>query len=298
MITTDILYDVIIVGCGPAGMTAALYLIRANKKVCIIDKEGVGGNMAKAPYIENYPGFKGAGDQLATDMYEMIAKKVKFKWDTIENITKDHNIFILSSPDAYYCGKSVIWATGSEHIKLNVPCTSEENIHYCVTCDGPLYTNRTVAVIGDGNSAAQYALALTNYAKEVKLLTLTNKLFCEDEWKVELESNSHIKIIPNWNTIGFETVYDGVDIKNKEGKIISVAGVFIAIGQHANNSILKKLNIELDAKGYVITKDERGSTSLEGFYAIGDCRSKPYRQVSLACGDGAAVAMEIINWLK
>lgn len=307
------IYDSIIIGCGPAGMSAALYLNRANKKVLMIEKESIGGQMAKSPLIENYPGYRGSGSKLADKMFYELDNKVEFVFDTVTEIKENKNGYIVKTETEEYSTKTLIWATGCEHLKLGVPGEDADNIHYCVTCDGPLYKDKDVVVIGDANSALQYTAELTGYAKNVTLLTLTNKLFGESvliKRIEELEADQKITIIKNWKTTEFKTVDDKflvcgkLTIEGSEEKTYELPcdGVFVAIGQKPNNKILSSLkDIELDEKGYVITQDDCCASSdfpPHNIFAIGDCRQKPFRQVSLACADGVTAAMEIIRRLN
>lgn len=304
------MYDVIIVGAGPAGITAAIYLRRAKKTVAIIEKDAIGGNMSKAPYIENYPGFNGSGFQLAEEMFNPIEQDIDFIFGEVVSITKLKNGLRVNTEAAVFESKYLIWATGSEHLKLKVPGENLDHIHYCVTCDGPLYAEKDVTVIGDGNSAMQYAIALSEYVKHVSLLTLTNNLFGEEKWKDairQLEEEQKLSIVPFWFTNSFEQDENRILVKGrltlgneKEKKEFSMPtdGVFVAIGQRSNNAILKDFKeIQLDDKDFIITQP-CGRTSLERFYAVGDCTSKPYKQIVLACGDGAAAALDIIKNLN
>lgn len=285
--------DVVIIGAGPAGMTAALYLIRGGLDVVMFDPNGYGGQMANAPWIENYPSFKGTGFELAEKMWEPLEEKVDLiyeKVEVIEGILEDS--YKVVGTDTFVWCNNVIIATGGKPKTLNIPGIDKPHVHYCATCDGPLYTNKKVAVIGDANSAIQYAMDLKNYCSEVHLLAIGPILYGEKSWKdkiMEAEAEDKVHIHWNFNTV---EITDSAVI-SKVGEKIDVDGVFVAIGY--DPVVPKVEDIYLPtSNGYIITTAfcEAGNDRI---YAAGDVATKPYRQVASAVNDGMTAALSIIK---
>ena len=298
------IYDVMVIGGGPAGMSASLYALRDDKKVLLLEKESIGGQIAASPRVENFPTKETiSGTELADEMFTQVMNLgVHFELDTITEVRKDDDLFALAGTYGTYYGKTVIIATGVKSLKLNVPGEEEfsgKGVSYCATCDGPFFKGQDTAVIGDANSALQYALLLSSYCPNVTLLTLTDKLFGERMLIEKVKATSNIKIISNVQTTAFignndleKIAYK--DLKTGEIKELPVKGAFVAIGKKAQNEIFKNF-VDLE-KGYILT-DDNMQTKTPGMYAAGDCRLKAVKQAITACNDGAIAAINAIKYL-
>lgn len=298
------IYDVMVIGGGPAGMSASLYALRDDKKVLLLEKESIGGQIATSPRVENFPTKETiSGTKLADEMFTQVMNLgVHFELDTITEVRKDDDLFALAGTYGTYYGKTVIIATGVKSLKLNVPGEEEfsgKGVSYCATCDGPFFKGQDTAVIGDANSALQYALLLSSYCPNVTLLTLTDKLFGERMLIEKVKATSNIKIISNVQTTAFignndleKIAYK--DLKTGEIKELPVKGAFVAIGKKAQNEIFENF-VDLE-KGYILT-DDNMQTKTPGMYAAGDCRLKAVKQAITACNDGAIAAINAIKYL-
>ncbi len=302
----DNLYDILVVGGGPAGMTAALYARRSDKKVLILEKESFGGQMALAPKVENYPSIKTiSGQELSDQMLDQIMELgVEFDLEEVIKIEKNDNIFVVTTNYREYKALSVIISTGATHRHigiLNEEAWLGKGLSYCAVCDGAFYKGEEVAVVGDGNSALQYALDLSSYCKKVFICTLFDKFFGDLVLVKRLKEKDNIEVISNmsFQKIHGEGHIDYLEFentKNHQRFNLKVSGVFIAIGQVPNNDIIKNL-ANIDKDGYVIC-DENLSTKTEGLFIAGDCRTKKVRQITTAISDGAVAALKAINYLN
>ena len=283
-------FDIIIIGAGPAGLTAGLYAGRQNSKALVIDKGLAGGLGSEVPMMENYPGFDLiSGMELISKMKPQCEKFSEIRENQIiEDIEKrDDGIYIKTKSSIgddfnEYLTKSVILATGASHRHLNV---------YCATCDGMFFVNRNVLMVGGGNSAAQEALYLKNIGCNVKIVHRRDSLRCEhrleellQEKGVEILWNSTIKEIKGDMAVNSVTlVRDGVEEEYETD------AVFVAIGDEPSNGLAKQLGVELDENGYIIT-DKSQSTNVSGVYAAGDITGG-VKQWIVACGEGAVAAI-------
>ena len=295
-------FDIIIIGAGPAGLTAGLYAGRQNSKALVIDKGLAGGLGSEVPMMENYPGFDLiSGMELISKMKPQCEKFSEIRENQIiEDIEKrDDGIYIktkssVSDDFNEYLTKSVILATGASHRHLNVPGENEflgRGVAYCATCDGMFFVNRNVLMVGGGNSAAQEALYLKNIGCNVKIVHRRDSLRCEhrleellQEKGVEILWNSTIKEIKGDMAVNSVTlVRDGVEEEYETD------AVFVAIGDEPSNGLAKQLGVELDENGYIIT-DKSQSTNVSGVYAAGDITGG-VKQWIVACGEGAVAAI-------
>lgn len=300
------MFDSIIIGGGPAGLTAALYLLRANKKVLILEKENFGGQIANSPRLENYPSIKAiSGLDFANNLFDQVMDLgAQFELEDVLNITKNEDKFIVHTNYNQYEGKTIILATGCKHKEMGLPHEKEltgKGISYCATCDGAFFKNEDVVVIGDANTALQYALNLSNYCKNVTICTLFDKFFGERKLIDALKTKNNIHVEHNLSLVSFngENEIESLTFKNtktSEEKIIPCKGVFIAIGQIPQNDQFKNL-VDLDSRGFIIT-NEKMETKTPNVYAVGDCRVKDVRQVVTAISDGAIAAVEISKKLN
>lgn len=300
------LYDIIIIGGGMAGMTAALYAKRNNKSVLIIEKESFGGQIANSPRVENFPTIQSiSGLDLSDKMFTQITEYgVDFELDRVVDVQKENGIFTVKTEYGEFTSKTVIIASGVKHRTLRLPLEEElvgKGISYCAVCDGPFYKGEEVILVGDGNTALQYALLLSEYCSKVKVCTLFDKFFGDENHVISLKKKSNVEIIHNLATVGFE-IKDGVlsgvvfeNTQNKEQTTISAKGLFVAIGQIPDNGAFASL-VELDKFGYIVS-DENCLTKTDGLFVAGDCRTKKVRQLTTAASDGAISALNACNYI-
>lgn len=294
----DRIYDVVIIGAGPAGLSAGLYAARAGLDCAILEKAAVGGLATTTPNIENYPGVKSTdGFSLCYTMMEQCREAgAEFIFDGANGISSSEGgkLVRLESGKTLHC-KSVIIAAGASPKKLNVRGEAEfagKGVSYCATCDGTFFKGKTVAVIGGGNTAVEDALYLEKLAKEVYLVHRRDALRAD---KILADRLANSSVIPIWNSVvesidGEDKVTEITlkDVKTNTLSAVSVDGVFVAIGQTPNSNIFE--GIAHDEQGYILT-DENMRTNVDGILAIGDIRAKSLRQVITACADGAIAAM-------
>ena len=294
------MYDIIIVGAGPAGLTAAIYALRAKKKVLIFEAKCYGGQIANAPIVENYPGFKSvSGVDLATDMYNQVINfggEVKF-----ETVIRLNSNKVITKKDEYEA-KAIILATGADKRKLNLPREEEfsgKGVSYCATCDGNFFKNKVVAVVGGGNAALEDSIYLSNLASKVYLIHRRDS-FRADQYIKEIEGKENIEILYNSEvkSLNGETKLESIDIINTDEEItnLKIDGLFIAVGQEPKNQIFAD-TIELDNNGYIKTEDGV-HTSKPKIYVAGDARAKLLRQLVTATSDGAIAATIAIKEME
>lgn len=290
------MYDIIIIGAGPAGMTAAIYGRRANKKVLLLEALTPGGQIINAKKIDNYPGLPGInGVDFATNLYnQVIDLGCEVKFEKVVNIEYPNVITNENS----YSSKAIIIATGSEKRKLNIPKEDYYNgkgLSYCATCDGNFYKDLDVCVYGSGDTAEDDAMYLSDICKNVYLITRSDKFKGNELTLKELENKENVHFV--YNTTITKLLGDNkltsIELNNKE--ILNVDGLFVAIGQVPETENFINI-LDLTEKGYAITKDNR--TKIKGIYVCGDVVEKPLRQLTTAIGDGAlaaTIAIQDIN---
>lgn len=298
------IYDLIIIGAGPAGMTSAIYALRANKKVLVLEKETIGGQMSSSPLIENYPGIKSiSGSELANELYEQVISlggEIE-----IEEVTKikQGEIKTIITDMGEYQAKTVILATGAKYRRLGLP--KEENfigngISFCVTCDGPFYKDKTVAVIGGGNSAVINSIALADICKKVYVVQNLSSLTAEEHLIDKIKEKKNVEII--CDSLVKELIGNNelkaieISTKNKGTKRLEIDGMFESIGLEAQNQFVKG-EIDLNENGY-IEANVKCETNQIGIYVAGDCRSKRIRQITTATADGTIAALNAISTLN
>ena len=290
---------VAIIGGGPAGLTAALYLGRAHINCIVFDKDMCGGQIISSPLLENVPGFYGPGAELAIKMLDEVSKYPSVQFANFTEIvdveTSSNGEHILTLEDGgKIAAQYVICATGSNPIKL--PQLESENTHYCVTCDGALYQDKVVAVIGGGNSALQYALELTQYAEKIYVCTMEDSLRGEENMRERVLNHEKIEVRYNFAA----TSFDGDVLSQQDGHSIMVDGIFVAIGYKPNTYYLdgaKVNNLFVTNNGLLVYQNFFYKT-FRNIYAVGDCRSKPFNQVVIAMADGCNAALSIISDLE
>ncbi len=296
------MYDIIIVGAGPAGLTAALYARRANKKVLVLEAKTYGGQIINTPEIENYPGIpKISGYDYATNLYnQALELGAEIKFETVIRVEKDKTV---ETNKDHYKAKAVILAIGADKRKLNLPKEVDligKGVSYCATCDGNFFKNKIVAVNGGGNTALEEAIYLSNIAKKVYLIHRRDTFRGEKKYVDEVLKKENIERIMNSTItkINGEKHLESIEIVNQEGKTntIEINGLFIAIGQAPKNEIFKNI-IELTQDGYI--KSEDGvHTNIKGIYVAGDSREKELRQLTTAVSDGAIAATTAIKEME
>jgi len=297
-------YDLIIIGAGPAGLTAGLYAIRSGLKVGIISKD-IGGTTTSILLLENWPGFKGSGTVLMKNFYDQLKeyKDVEFIMEDVENIEKKGAHFLIQTKSSELKSKTVIIATGTERRKLNIPGEKEltgKGVSYCVSCDGFFFKNKVVSVMGGSDCAAVSALALSDLAKKVYILYRGEKLRCEDINSKRIKEKKNIEVIYNAipkRILGKEKLM-GIEIEEKgKKKEISLDGVFVEIGSVPLIKFSKNLGLKMSEDGYIVV-DENMHTSVKGAFAAGDITNQKLKQVVVASGQGAIAAKSAYEYVK
>lgn len=298
--------DLIIIGAGPAGMTAALYAIRAGLSVIILESAMYGGQITNTPDIENYPGLLDiTGFDLAQNLYSQITNlKCEIKFEKVKAIESQQDKKIVITDQNSYETKTIIIANGAKHRKLNVEGEKEfagKGVSYCATCDGNLFKGKDVAIIGGGNTALVEALYLSNICNKVYLIHRRDKFRGENHLVESVKKRDNIKILYSFvpQKINGDVKVRTLTVKNKETKEIKdidISAVFVAIGFEPDNEIFADV-ISVDNKGYIIAGEDC-KTNVKGIYAAGDTRTKQLRQIITAAADGAVAATEAANYIN
>ena len=288
------MYDIIVVGGGPAGMTAAIYARRANKKVLVFEGKACGGQILNATEVDNYPGFESiSGYDLSQNMYNQALKLgAEFKFEMVKKITKEKKVI---TDNGEYEAKAIILATGAENRRLNIVEEADyigRGISYCATCDGNFFKGKDVAVVGGGNTALEDALYLANLCNKVYLIHRRDQFRGEDKYVEQIKLNDNIELILNSQVVDLigEDRLTQVTVKNndEQERTIDVSGLFIAVGQQPRNEMFADV-VEIDEKGYIKAHDEV-YTNVEGIYVAGDTRNKVLKQLTTAVADGSLAA--------
>ncbi|WDA54045.1 thioredoxin-disulfide reductase [Spiroplasma endosymbiont of Villa modesta] len=304
-------YDLVVIGGGPAGMTAAIYAQRANLKTVIIEKYIVGGKMIKTSEIENYPGYDYIlGPELSEKMQKQVEKlQVEFVTDEVIKITDSENhkikTVLLSSGDVLIA-KGVIIATGSLERKIGVPGEEEyanRGVSYCAVCDGALFKNKIISVVGGGYAACEESLYLTRFTNKVNLIHRRDQFRADDKTVNKVKNNENINLITDHvvlKVLGTEDKkkvgkLEIQNIKTKEISEITTDALFPYIGSDPVTKFVKDLDI-CDSNGYIIVND-KCQTKIPGLYAAGDVIAKNLRQIVTAVNDGAIAAQYLINFI-
>ena len=299
------MYDIVIIGGGVSGMTSALYALRNGKKVLLLECEGIGGQIAQSPRVENYPTHKEiSGAKLSEDLFDQISSLgVEFDFDNVEKVEKLGDVFKVTGEFGEYMSKTVIIANGVKHRKLGLP--NEEalighGVYYCAICDGPFYEGKEVTLIGDGNTALQYALLLSNICSKVNLVIMFDRFFGDENLVKAVENSKNIEITRNSKTIELigDTSLESIRFEKDTGEVFEISGtpLFVAIGQIPDNKKFENI-AKLDEQGY-FDSDESTCTSTDGLFVAGDTRRKSVRQVTTAISDGAVAATQACNYLN
>jgi len=299
-------YDVVVVGGGPAGLTAGLYALRNGKKTLVIEKSVFGGQIVNSPKVENIPGFEAiSGDEFGDKMMSQVMfQGGEVFFDEVTKIESDGQLATvyldLSEPVS---AKTVIIATGTKHRTLGLENEEDlvgKNIHFCAVCDGNFYKDKKVVMIGGGNSAFVEAILLTDIVSNLVMLQDLPKFTADQKLQEQLDKKTNVEKHVNTKVLGYE-IQDGKlcgvrYLENNEEKIVECDGVFLAVGLIPDNDRFKDL-AALDSKGYFVS-DENGITKTRNIFVAGDCRTKGLRQVATACSDGANAAIQACNLLN
>ena len=300
-------YEVIIIGGGPAGLTAGLYTSRARLSTLLIESGLFGGQMTTTEMIENYPGFPQGitGDELSRLMEEQAKR---FGMETVNEevaeVRLESNLKHVRTSESNYLCETLILCMGTEYRKLGVPGEKEftgKGISYCATCDGAFFKDSQIMVVGGGDSALTEALFLTKFVKELNIIHRRDALRGTKIYQERAFANPKIKFL--WNSVVQEIKGDTVvrsiivkNVKSGEVKEFETDGVFLFVGISPRTQFLKGL-VEMDEGGYILTNDQCES-SVKGIFAAGDCRKKLLRQVTTAVGDGATAAFAVEKYLE
>lgn len=298
-------YDLVIVGGGPGGLTAAIYGLRARMKLVVVEKAGIGGQIALSDIIENYPGFPSlSGPELMAN-FEKHAKAegTEFKFASVNKIYKEDDLFVCDLGKEKLMAKSVIIATGAEPSRLGIKGEEKfigRGVSTCATCDGPFYRDKDVALIGGGDTAVKEAIFLSKLVNKLYLVHRRDRLRAEKVLQERIKSKENIEFC--WNHVGVEIKGDGqgvtqLDIKSTQGNVmrtLDVHGVFIFVGIKPNTNFV---DCRKDSQGFIIT-NENMETSISGIFAAGDCRVTPLRQVATSVGDSSIAAVKAEEYVS
>jgi len=300
------MHDVIIIGGGAAGLTAAIYAVRAGMNVFILEKMGVGGQIILTDTVENYPGFPLISGPDLMERFEEHVKKfgVEIKYEEVKDIRSNGNTHIVVTDDQEYETICVIVASGSQPRKLRVPGEDKfigRGVSYCAVCDGPFYRDKEVAVIGGGDAAIKESLYLTQIVKKITVIHRRDQLRAEKILQEQAFSNPKVDFI--WNhvveSVDGEDAFKGITIQNvqklDQKKKLDVGGVFVYIGHIPNT---KFINVDKTSNGLILTHPCTLETSARGIFAAGDCRDTCLRQIATCVGDGAIAAFNAGEYVE
>ncbi len=301
------MYDIIVIGAGPAGMTAALYARRAEKSVLLIEKSSFGGQITHSPRVENIPGFLAmSGNEFAEKLLDQVTTHgADIEFDEVTGVTPIDLGYSVVTLGGEFFGKSVIIATGSKHRSLGIDREEDfvgEGVSYCAVCDGAFYKGRTVAIIGGGNTALQEAVLLSEGCKKVYVVQNLDFLTGEGALQVAVSKRDNVEVILSSvvTELCGDTEITGIKIRNEksgEETLLTLDGIFVAIGQIPENKAFENI-VKLDSYGYVSAGEScLPETEYKGVFVAGDCRTKSVRQVTTAAADGAVAALAACRYV-
>ena len=300
--------ELVIIGAGPAGLAAGIYGARSELKTLILEEKMAGGTTADAPLIENYPGFQSISGQELAQKMATHCRSVGVEIHELERVVSSDlkgERKRVKTDKATYEAQAVIIATGTHYLELDIPGEKEfrgRGASYCGVCDGPLFKNKRVLVVGGGNSAVTTALYIAELASEVKLAHRRKTLRAEEALVEALKSKSNVEIL--WNTevkeiegtnvVGKALLFDNETGETKE---LGVDGIFIQVGEAPNSQLAKKAGVNVNGEGYIIV-EVRQRTNIAGVYAAGDVTNHPVKQVGTAVGQGITAALEAYGYIR
>lgn len=301
------IYDVVIIGSGPGGMTAALYTSRANLKTLILEKGVPGGELLNTSDVENYPGFATiSGPDLADNMYKGAMQfGAEYAYGNVSNIELDGDLKVITAGNKTYYAYAVVIATGSFHRKLEVPGEEEysgRGVSYCAVCDGAFFKEKNIFVIGGGDSAVEEGTYLTQFGKKVTVVHRRDQLRAQKVLQDRAFANEKMDFV--WNSVVEEIVGDGnqvtairlKDVQTGEVTEHPADGVFIYVGLLPVSAPFQNLKIT-DVEGWIVT-NEKMETAIPGIFAVGDVRQKTLRQITTAVGDGGQAGHGVYNYVE
>ena len=298
------MFDIIVIGGGPAGLTASIYALRAKKSVLLIEGSVVGGQISSSPRVDNFPGFKSiSGADLGEKLFDQaLALGLEIEFANVLALTQENKINKVATDNGDFESKAVIIATGAKHRKLNVENEDKfigNGVGYCVVCDGDFYAGKDVAVVGGGNSALQGAIYLSNICKSVTILQNLDFLTGEQSLIEEVKTKKNVSIMLGVvvsQLIG-ESSLEEIEItaNNSVKSCMKLDGLFVSIGQIPQNEIFKDL-VELDERGYIIS-NETCTTTNPSIFVAGDCRTKMIRQLTTAVADGSVASIAACSYV-
>ena len=301
------MYDIIIIGAGPAGMTAALYARRAEKSVLLIEKSTFGGQITHSPRVENYPGFLAmSGNEFAEKLLDQVTTHgADIEFDEVTAVTPIDNYYSVATSGGEFFGKSVIIATGSKHRSLGIDREEDfvgEGVSYCAVCDGAFYKGKTVAIIGGGNTALQEAVLLSDGCKKVYVVQNLDFLTGEGALQAAIAKRDNVEVV--LSSVVTELLGDseitGIMIRDEKSGVeseLALDGIFVAIGQKPENEPFENV-VKLDSYGYITAGENcLPETEYKGIFVAGDCRTKAIRQVTTASADGAVAALSACRYV-
>ncbi len=298
-------YDIIIVGGGPAGLTAAIYARRAEKSVLILEKNGFGGQIAQSPRVDNFPGIPSvSGAELSDKMFNhALDLGVEADLSEVTGLTREGSGFVVHTADGDFSAGAVILATGAKHRRLGIAREEEfagSGVCYCAVCDGAFYPGRPVAVVGGGDTAVRDALLLSNSCSEVYIIHRRTEFRAEAANVEALRARENVRFVLNSRAV--ELIGDGElggvvveDLESRERRTLEVEGLFVAVGHESDNAPFAALT-DTDAQGW-FTAGEDCRTPTPGLFVAGDCRAKAVKQLITAAGDGASAAVAACQYL-
>jgi thioredoxin reductase (NADPH) len=300
------MFDIIIVGAGTAGLSAAIYGVRAGKSVLLLEESTYGGQIINSPEVENYPGIKHiSGFDFATILYEQaINLGAKIEYEKVTGIKDEGDKKIIITASKEYECKSIILATGAKNRPLGLDREKEligAGVSYCATCDGAFFRGKDVAVAGGGNTALEDATFLADYCSKVYVVHRRDSFRGEEKLLNLLKKKENVEFILNSNIVELigEAKLEAIKVQNKENMTetqVPISGLFVAIGQMPENSNFTNL-VEIDKGGYIIALEDC-KTNVEGIFTAGDCRTKTVRQLATAAADGAVAALAACEFIR
>ena len=300
--------DIIVIGCGTAGMTAAIYALRNNKSVLILESTSIGGQIAFSPKVENFPTYREiSGEELSQKLFEQVLDLgANFELEDVQKVEKDYEkgYFVVTTDQGEHKGRAVILATGAKQKHIGIENEDHllgKGVYYCAICDGAFYKGKEVALIGDGNTALQSAILLSSICSKVYMLTWFDQFFGDESLVTTLRKLENVIVMPNTSVVDFvgKDQLEGVKVVRKEDNstfTLNVPAVFVAIGQVPDNERFSNI-VDIDNNGYIVG-DENMNTRTEGVFVAGDTRQKQVRQLTTAASDGAIAAMSALSYLQ